>query len=286
MNTAAEADPYILPLPGPDTPVIPVQRTYPQHARLNARYGDSRWPLAPLIDDPSHRLHCIDWDTHLPAFREELRLITWTFLNGELKPTFLRDRASRIRSRLSPSAAHATVRHWRDLAVWLDERGISSLAQCHQPILHEYGVHLRDSGASRTHVSKQLTAVMRLWAFDQLSVQPIGIARPPWDEFGIDEYLPAVTAAGAENAREPLAEETISLLLIWAIRMVEDLADDIVAAAAEKQRMIEAAQRQPSTPADARPFTPSLRSATTRDNPCRPSASAGSGPWPATTSPT
>ena len=50
-------------------------------------------------------------------------------------------------------------------------------------------------------------------AFDQLSARPNGIERPPWEELGIDDYLPAATTAGGENATEPLAEQTIGPLL-------------------------------------------------------------------------
>ena len=79
---------------------------------------------------------------------------------------------------------------------------------------------------------------------------PAGIGRPPWEELGIDDYLPAATTAGGgENTTEPLAEQTIGPLLIWAMRMVDDLSGDILAAWAERQRLIEAARAATATPA-------------------------------------
>jgi hypothetical protein len=51
---------------------------------------------------------------------------------------------------------------------------------------------------------------------------PAGIGRPPWDVSGVDDYLPAATSTGGENATEPLAEQTMGPLIIWAMRVVDD----------------------------------------------------------------
>jgi integrase len=93
-------------------------------------------------------------------------------------------------------------------------------------------------------------SLTRLWAFDQLSAHPNGIGRPPWEELGVDDYLPAGSSAGGgENATEPIAEQTMGPLLIWAMRMVEDLSGDILAAWADRQRLIEASRSATATPA-------------------------------------
>ncbi|MCX4751200.1 integrase [Kitasatospora sp. NBC_01287] len=246
---APEADPYLLPLPELDTPVIPAHLVIARHAHLSSCFGDMVWSLAPLIDNPSTYLFKIDWESCVECFREPLRLIAWTFLNGELRNSFVRERAARMRTRIAPDSAQRTVRAWMLMAHWLEKRGIVTLAACDRAVLHEYGLHLRDAGSGRANVRKQLLAVTRLWAFDQLTARPAGIPRPPWDEDGVDDYLPAETSTGGENAREVLAEETMGPLLIWAIRFVEDLADDILAAHAEARRLHQAAHTQQSTPA-------------------------------------
>jgi len=74
-------------------------------------------------------------------------------------------------------------------------------------------------------------------AFDQLTNSPSGITPPPWETEGADGYLPAAEgASGGENTTEPLAPQVIGPLLVWAIRVVEDLSDDILAAWAENRR--------------------------------------------------
>lgn len=175
--------------------------------------------------------------------------MAWTFINGELRRTFLKEHGVRMRSRLSAGATPATVVYWMQLARWLDKRGIRTLTACDRSVLHEYGVFVRDTATGRQVAVKTLTAVTRLWAYDELSARPTGMARPPWDEFGADDYLPAATSYGGENEREPLAEETMGPLPVWAIRVIEDLADDILAAWAQARRLRDTATRTPSTPA-------------------------------------
>jgi hypothetical protein len=179
-----------------------------------------------------------------------MRLAAWNLVNGQLRPTFLRGHNRRMRGRPGMAEIHSTLMQWRQLARWLDERGIRSLSGCGAGVLHDYGQHLRGSGQSRKRVLVFLVALTRLWALDQLSARPNGIARPPWEELGLDDYLPtATTSGGGENATEPLAEQTIGLLLIWAMRLVEDLSGDILAGWAERQRLIEAARASTATPA-------------------------------------
>ncbi|MGW0962212.1 integrase [Streptomyces gelaticus] len=248
MTIAVEHDPYFLPMPAPTSLVVPERFVVASHAHLNSRYADASWPMAPLTDKPSASKLAVHWTPFPEIFREEMRLVAWSMINGQLRPTHLKQRGNRLRARLSPGGVVKTVRWWSHFATWLTVRGITSLAACDSAVLHDYGLHLRDKHTGRNHVRKLLAALTRLWAFDQLSARPTGIARPPWDETGADDYLPAATSTRGENDIEPLAEQTMGPLLIRAIRMIDDFADDILAAWAESQRLIEAG-RTPSTPA-------------------------------------
>jgi hypothetical protein len=232
VTTAEDFDPYLLALPTPASPVVAPQLATSLHAHLNSRYGDPVWQLAPLTGNPSTVNRRIDWQTWPAAFREEMRLAVWNLINGQLRPTFLQEHA-RMRGRPGVAAIHITAMRWRALAIWLQERGIRTLAGCDATVLHDYGQHLRDPGGNRLTVHKHLVALTRLWALDQISARPSGIARPPWEELGADDYLPvAASAGGGENATEPLAEQTIGPLLIWTMRLVEDLSRDILTGSA------------------------------------------------------
>ncbi|HEU5473771.1 MAG TPA: integrase [Actinophytocola sp.] len=241
-------DRYLLPLPEPGTPVVLPQFVVAMHAHLNARYADSAWPLGPLTANPSTGKKVIHWRNCPTVFADELRLATWTMINGRLRPTFLQTRGNRLRSRLSAAQIHETISCWIRLAIWLESRGIRRLADCTTSVLHSYGHHLLSCHTNRSHTHKTLGAVTRLWAFDQLCARPTGIGQPPWDERGADDYLPAATTTTGENETEPLAEQTMGPLLVWAMRMIDDLAEDILAAWAETQRLTEAAHATTGTP--------------------------------------
>lgn len=251
MSTAApDLDPYLLPLPAPDSPVVLPHLADPMHAHFNGRYADLVWPLAALTGNPSATKVSIHWESWPATFRDEMRLAAWSLVNGQLRPTFTQVRATRLRGRISLNTINGTTLRWKLLAAWLEDRGIRSLAGCTSSVLHEYGLYLRDSGYGRVYVVQALGALTRLWALDQLSVRPSGVGRPPWDEFGVDDYLPAATpSGGGENATEPIAEQTMGPLLIWAMRVVEDLSGDILAAWAERQRLLNAACTTTATPA-------------------------------------
>jgi hypothetical protein len=100
-SQASESDPYLLPLPSPASLVVLPHYVNPLHAHLNARYGDPVWPLAALTENPSVSKKTIYWRRCPAVFREEIRLAAWNLINGQLRPTYLRDCGTRLRARIS-----------------------------------------------------------------------------------------------------------------------------------------------------------------------------------------
>ncbi|MEU0819730.1 integrase [Streptomyces mirabilis] len=258
---AVEDDPYLLPLPGVGTLVVPPERVCASHAHLNSCYSHGSWCLAPLIENPSQHLDWLHW-RHCPSVLvEEIKLAAWCLINGRLRPTFVQQRGkkggngSRLSEQLGARTVHFTVGEWTRLARWLAKRGVTSLAECDTATLHEYAKllaverpeklkpgHTKES-RGRHEVLADLVALSRLWAFDQLSARPCGIGMPPWEAVGVDDYLPAEDGEeGVENSREPLSPATMGPLLIWALRFIDDLAEDIFAAWAETRCITETAE--------------------------------------------
>jgi hypothetical protein len=179
-----------------------------------------------------------------------MRLAAWNLINGQLRPTFLRGDSRRMRGRPSMTEVNGTLAQWRRLARWLEE-GASAASPAATPASLTTTVSISATpGRAGKRVLVSLVALTRLCALDQLSARPNGIACPPWEDLGLDDYLPAATSAGGgENATEPIAEQTIGPLLTWAMRLVGDLSGDILAGWAERQRLIEAARANAPTPA-------------------------------------
>ncbi|MER5357064.1 integrase [Streptomyces sp. NPDC002785] len=236
--TATEDDPYVLPMPSPDSPVVLRKWIRPSNPHPVSRYQDLIWPLAPLIDNPGTRLINVHWEKCPDRIRGQLKLPAWTMINGQLRPTRLRSRGMASRPRSSAEDMVSTCREWMRLARWLEKRGITDLAACTEDEWRQYPEERWKDGVGRGRAEKVLAWLTDLWLFDQLSAHPSGIARPPWDSEGIDDFLPAASnQGGGENSTEPLDPQVIGPLLVWAMRVIEDFADDILAAWAENRRL-------------------------------------------------
>ncbi|MFF9051556.1 integrase [Streptomyces erythrochromogenes] len=248
-SLSAEYDPYILAMPGPDSPVVLPEWISPGNTHYNARYREPVWPLAPLIDNPSTSLLSISWRNCPARLLEEVKLVTWTMLNGRLRPTYLKERGAQARGRTSASDMRDTCNEWMRLARWLHERRFTSLGDCTEEVWRAYMSERWKDGVSRTYAEKICVILSDLWAFDLLSARPANVTRPPWEEEGVDDFLPAADgSASGENSREPLDPQTLSPLLVWAIRFVDDFADDILAAWAERRRLVAVAAANTSRP--------------------------------------
>ncbi|MFE2733278.1 integrase [Streptomyces sp. NPDC059349] len=229
MTSPAEADPYILFLPSPDSPVVLPHWIKPGNVHTNARYRAAVWPLAPLIDNPGTTLVRIYWRGCPAPLLGQVKLATWTMINGRLRPTYLQGRGVRARARTSAADMGETCSEWMRLARWLHARRITSLAACTQDVWRAYITERVASGVNRDSAEKICARLTDLWAFDQLTAFPAGITRPPWEEEGVDAYLPSAGGSRGENSTEPLDPKVLGPLLVWAIRFVDDFANDILA---------------------------------------------------------
>ncbi|MFD0076032.1 integrase [Streptomyces sp. NPDC127166] len=225
-------------MPTSDSPVVLSRWISPGNTHPNARYDDLVWFLAPLIDNPSESLRKIYWKNCPAPLRGQVRLATWTMINGELRPTYLKTRGVAARARTSPMEMLETCQEWMRLAHWLHKLGITELASCTDAQWRAYVAERFSGGMSRGSAVGVCASLTDLWAFDQISAYPAGVTLPPWETEGIDGFLPAVDGSSGENTAEPLDPNVLGPLLVWAIRFVEDFAEDILAAWAERQRIV------------------------------------------------
>jgi hypothetical protein len=212
------------------------------------RYGDPSWSLDALAHGPGVSRTTIHWETVPAAFREDLRHLTWLLINTSLPASFLIGRHPRWRTTVSPRHVYPTVAAWRAFCQWLEERGSSSLRDCTPADLEAYALHLAtDRAMSRNPAQKVLAALTRLWALDSSNPFPVGLCEPPWLTEGADDFLPAGSSMG-ENSTEPITPETMGPLLVWALRVVDDFAEDILTAVQRKEEILARSKQTPNTP--------------------------------------
>jgi hypothetical protein len=241
---ALEDERHELPGPLPHGPVVLAHRISPGNRHPNPRYSDLTWSLAALIDNPGATRVEIRWVRCPEQLREQVKALAWVVINGELKATYLQTRGPKARARWSASSIQAIVGEWISLARWLCPRGVTDLAGCTDDHWRSYIADRRADGGTRELVATVLGWLTHLWAFDQLAGGRIGVGQPPWEVEGVDDYLPATTGAGhGENATQPIDPQVIGPLLVWAIRMVDDLADDVLAGWDENRRLSDLAAK-------------------------------------------
>ncbi|MFJ6770267.1 integrase [Kitasatospora sp. NPDC091257] len=234
--TLAE-DPYVLRAPLPDDPVVLPQWVSPGNTQASNRVRDDIWSLGPLIDQPGQVVSRIHWKSCPAPLRDELRTLAWTLLNGVRRPTVVQESRGRG-TRLGTRRAVMLVWMWQRWARWLHRHGVHTFADVTSEHWRAFAASLQSREVDRSTIENYLSHLSDLWEYDQLTARPAGIIRPPWDTEGIDDYLPAEKREGGrENTAEPLDPSVVGPLMVWAIRLVEDLADDILTAWDERTRI-------------------------------------------------
>lgn len=247
---ALAEDPYILRPPLPDDLVVQPYRISPGNTHANSRVRDDVWSLGPLTDQPGAALAYIHWKDCPTSLRGELVTLVWTLVNGEHRPTSVQARGRG--SRPGTVRTSLGILMWLRWARWLDRHGVHTLADVDREHWLAFANSLRAQGVDRNTMKVYLSYLSDLWEYDQLTVRPAGILRPPWDTEGLDDHLPeAEESSYGENTTEPLDPRVVGPLLVWSIRLVEDLADDILAAWNERIRITAQARANRSTPAGA-----------------------------------
>lgn len=212
--------------------------------RFLPRYGDTVWSFLALTQNPSAPDDQIHWDDFPPGYRETLRHAAWALVNFPLSNTDLVRHAGAMRAKLGAAIMQQTIRNWRVFALWLERRDITTLAAATVEDLADYSRYLaKESGLESYTVQSHLTGLTRLHIYTRTYLAPADVLiEPPWIEEGVSEYLPGGAVSVGENITEPITPETLGPLLIWALRMVEDFADDIIDAFTERKRLTAVAE--------------------------------------------
>ncbi len=235
------------PAPG-DLVIDPATIPENRHS-LIPRFADSSWPVTFTSDNPSVAELRLHWETFPAGLREQFRLAAWALLNFPVPDQALAGRrGAAMRSRLSTLRLYHTVTNWRTFATWLDGRGITALADVSTQVLTDYSIYLaRTRKVSRNTAINHLVALTRLHAYAPHLPAELRTGIPAWESEGLDDYLPAATAAG-ENATEPISPATMGPLLVWALKFTEEFAADILAAHDEENRLRQVIDRHLAQP--------------------------------------
>ncbi|PRH80295.1 integrase [Streptomyces solincola] len=205
------------------------------------RYGDPGWSVLALTQNPSATDDIIYWRWFPEVFREPFRFASWTLINYPLPDEDVARHGAAMRSKLSAGRILKTVNQWSQFAQWLHERGITRLSHVAAEDLADFALQLdKKRGLARNTAVGYLVGLSRLHYYGRHLPQADRLVEPPWVSEGMDDYLPAATPGG-ENITEPISPVVMGPLLVWALRFVEEYADDILTAYEEHRRLVAAA---------------------------------------------
>ncbi|MFB8776302.1 hypothetical protein [Streptomyces broussonetiae] len=247
-SPTTDAGPVLID-PAPDTFVLPFTRLRPgvDPAQL-PRFADLTWRLSLMNRKESVRPLVIDWSRCPAPLRPALMRAAFAELHVPTPAVLLQQRASR--SVTQPTSLRQYFLTWIRFARWLASRGVLELSQVTAEDLEVYAEHRRTAGRRWRTDQRALGVISRLWAYAPFLPESDRLVMPPWEDPAavMSDFLGTNDdAPEGENAVPIVHPAVMSPLLVWALRTVLDLGEDIVAATREHRRLLA------SIPAQATP---------------------------------
>ncbi|MFC8438203.1 site-specific integrase [Streptomyces griseoincarnatus] len=189
-----------------------------------SRVGDPAWSLAEAQPDQHTQPIMLYWSTFPTALVGDFKMFTFTALDGAYPPELSRITAL---DQASPATVHLWFKRLRVFATWLEKRGIDRLLDVTDHELDRYLDHVRALQASTNTRRQLLNAVRAVWAYaPQLPAHHRMSVSVPWNGRS-PGHLAEDTQTGRGNRTPRIAAETMTALLDWALRIVEDIGPDI-----------------------------------------------------------
>lgn len=232
--SAAATTPTVVAMSDSDPIILDKTRIAPSHAEPLSRVGDSRWDLVPLLHKPTVvGSRSINFDTFPPSFRSVAKRLVWLCVN---MPTPMEDleRPTATRSQLSVGSIVVYAGFVRLWMTWLDGQGIHQFDGVTDDVYRRYCSEVAASGLGRESQANRLFAITRCWLYGPYLPDSDTLIRPYWEDTLARVDVLGDAQWSAENRTPPIHPQTMSALLVWAIRFCTDFSADIIAAARTK----------------------------------------------------
>lgn len=219
------ADP--IPDPLPDTPVL-LNRTVNPEAdpATYSVYAEDRWNLTPGVFESHAEGFGLNFAALPPQYRAAVKRYFWCLINIDAP---LRQRGGTVR-RLALRTISDVFGRFGAFVRWLDTSGIPGFGEVRREDLESY---LSDVLAAEVGAGTKrdlLVEVVRFWAHRMLLPADIRMPESPsWDGADLRDLL-GDPVTPAVNRTPRINTDTVDLLLMWALRFVNDFSHDITAA--------------------------------------------------------
>lgn len=199
-----------LPVPDPTTEVVPG----------GSRYADRKWDLTPLSGRPTAAWLTIDFERAPEQVRDDLRHFVYLVLTTDTPADSL-DRPVSTRTRLAPTSVKSLWEDLRPFLDWIRDRGIRRLCDISDNDLRDYARAVQLSPVTQPTRGRRLFAITRLWLFAPYLSPSARISQPFWEREGVETIL-GPNEWSPENKTVPIHPATMSSLLVWCLRILQD----------------------------------------------------------------
>ena len=234
-STAQHETPEIIEF-APDMLVVrDIDVSDPANDGIVSRFSDETWYLYPVARKPTVRTS-VYFGSSPSQFRDALKRLVYCGVNLDT-PMGEVGRPPRMVVRLSVSTVNNFfINSWRPFVRWLAEQESGSISEADADVLIKYREHVAKLPISPASKDTRMLGLWRMWRYAAYLPAGDRLMQPPWE---VADYEDDISGWGSpresisENRTRPIHPETMSALLAWSMRFVNDFSSDILRA---KQR--------------------------------------------------
>ena len=197
-----------------------------------SRFSDETWYLYPAARKPTSRTS-VYFGSSPSQFRDALKRLVYCAVNLDT-PTGEVGRPPRMVVRLSVGTVYTLFSDsWRPFVRWLAEQEIGSISEANADVLINYRQHVAELPISPRSKNDRMLGFWRMWR--NAPYLPAGdrLMQPPWEAADYEDDISGWDSPRQsipENRTRPIHPETMSALLWWSMRFVNDFSSDILRA--------------------------------------------------------
>ena len=129
---------------------------------------------------------------------------------------------------------------WRPFVRWLAEQEIGSISEANADVLINYREHVAELPISPASKDMRMWGLWRMWRYAPYLPAGDRLMQPPWEAADYEDATSGWDSprkSTSENRTRPIHPETMSALLVWSRRFVNDFSSDILRAKQQRADM-------------------------------------------------
>ena len=204
-----------------------------------SRFSDETWSLYPAARKPTARTR-VYFGSSPSQFRDALKRLVYCAVNLDTPMDEL-ERPPHTMVRLSVGSVNAYFSSsWRPFVRWLAEQEIGSISEANADVLINYREHVAELPISPASKDMRMLGFWRMWRYAPYLPAGDRLMQPPWEAADYEDATSGWDSprkSTSENRTRPIHPETMSALLVWSRRFVNDFSSDILRAKQQRADM-------------------------------------------------